>query len=86
MNSATTYRVNQQIEGQKAEHEAMIEIIKLVPQSLKDEAIKLWVKGTNAASQEAYNRRVMMSDLDEQDFKETQEIVHNAWRKMMGLK
>jgi ribosome recycling factor len=85
MNKATEWRTEQQIKAQQEEHEAFQAIVKLVPRDLQDEAIKLWVKGTEASANEAYNRRLMMSELNDQDFKATQEIVHNAWRELMGL-
>jgi hypothetical protein len=85
MNKATEWRTQQQITAQQEEHEAFQAIVKLVPRDLQDEAIKLWVKGTEASANEAYNRRLMMSELNDQDFKATQEIVHNAWRELMGL-
>lgn len=85
MNKATEWRTEQQIKAQKEEHDAFQAIVKLVPRDLQDEAIKLWVKGTEASANEAYNRRLMMSELSEQDFNATQEIVHNAWRELMGF-
>lgn len=85
MDKATQWRTEQQINAQKEEHEAFQAIVKLVPRDLQDEAIKLWVKGTEASANEAYNRRLMMSELSEQDYKATQEIVFNAWKGLMGF-
>jgi hypothetical protein len=85
MNKSTQWRTQQQVNAQKEEHEAFQSIVKLIPKELQEEAIKLWVKGTEAAANEAYNRRLMMSELEEKEFNKTQEIVHNAWRELMGF-
>ena len=82
----TTWRLSQQIKAQKEEHEAFHAMMELIPPALKDEAIALWVKGTAGASTEAYNRRLLMSELSESEYKETQEIAHQAWRQLVGVK
>jgi hypothetical protein len=78
-----TWRLSQQIEGDKAEREAFHALMKLIAPALQDEAITLWVKGTNGASQEAYNRRLLMSELSEKDYRETQEIAHEIWKESL---
>ena len=80
-----TWRMSQQIKAQKEEHEAFHALMNLIPQASKDEAIRLWVKGTENASTEAYNRRLLMSELNEADFREAQDIVHEAWKKLMKV-
>jgi hypothetical protein len=81
----TTWRLSQQIAGDKAEREAFHAMMKLIPPALQDEAIKLWVKGTDGASQEAYNRRLLMSELSDADYRETQDIVHEIWKESLSL-
>jgi hypothetical protein len=76
-----TWRLSQQIAGDKAEREAFHALMRLIPPALQDEAISLWVKGTEGASQEAYNRRLLMSELSEKDYQETQEIAHEIWKE-----
>jgi len=44
--TATTWRLEQQIAGDRAEREAFHALMKLIPPALQDEAIRLWVKGT----------------------------------------
>lgn len=83
--TATTWRLEQQIAGDKAEREAFHAIMKLIPPALQDEAIRLWVKGTEGASAEAYNRRLLMSELSDKDYRETQEIVHEIWKESLTL-
>lgn len=82
----TTWRISQQIRAQKAEHEAFHAILDLIPNSLREEAIKLWVKGTDAASDEAYNRRLMMSELSDSDYEEARGIVFEAKKKLLGIR
>lgn len=84
--SPTTWRLSQIIRAQKEEHEAFHAMMKLIPQGVRDEAIALWVKGTENASTEAYNRRLLMSELSEAEYKETQNIAHEAWKKLIGVK
>lgn len=79
----TTWRLSQQIAGEKAEREAFHDLLKLVPPYLQDEAIRLWVKGTEGASAEAYNRRLLMSELSEKDYDETQAIAREIWRQSL---
>ena len=81
----TTWRLSQQIEGDKEEREAFHAIMKLIPHALQDEAIRLWVKGTEGASAEAYNRRLLMSELSETDYRETQDIAHEIWKETLLL-
>jgi hypothetical protein len=81
----TTWRLSQQIEGDKAEREAFHALMKLIPPALQDEAIRLWVKGTDGASQEAYNRRLLASELNESDYRETQDIAHEIWKETLLL-
>lgn len=83
--TATTWRLEQQIAGNKAESEAFHAMMKLIPPALQDEAIRLWVKGTNGASQEAYNRRLLMSDLSDNDYRDTQAIAHEIWKESLSL-
>jgi hypothetical protein len=78
-----TWRLSQQIAGDKAEREAFHAIMELIPPALKDEAIRLWVKGTEGASQEAYNRRLLMSDLSDGDYRDTQDIAHEIWKESL---
>jgi hypothetical protein len=82
--SPTIWRLSQQIEGEKAEREAFHAIMKLIPPALQDEAIKLWVKGTDGASKESYNRRALLNDLSDSDYRETQEIVHEIWKESLS--
>ena len=84
-NTANTWRLRQQIAGDEAEREAFHAMMKLIPPALQDEAIKLWVKGTEGASQEAYNRRLLMSELSEAEYRESQEIAHEAWKEAIRL-
>jgi hypothetical protein len=79
----TTWRLSQQVAGDKEEREAFHAMMKLIPQALQDEAIRLWVKGTEGASQEAYNRRLLMSELSETDYNATQEIAHEIWKETL---
>jgi hypothetical protein len=81
-----TWRLSQQIEGDKAEREAFHAMMKLIAPALQDEAIRLWVKGTNGASQEAYNRRLLMSDLSDGDYRDTQAIAHEIWKDSLTKK
>jgi hypothetical protein len=83
--NATTWRLEQQIAGDKAEREAFHAIMKLIPHALQDEAIRLWVKGTEGASAEAYNRRLLMSELSDADYRETQDIAHEIWKETLLL-
>ena len=85
MNTSTQFRLNQLIKGQAAEHEAFHAILKLIPTPLQDEAITLWNKGINGAADEAYYRRLMMSELNEAEYGEVQALAHNAWRILMGI-
>jgi hypothetical protein len=80
-----TWRLSQQVAGDKAEREAFHAMMKLIPPALQDEAIKLWVKGTDGASQEAYNRRLLMSELSDADYRETQDIAHQIWKETLLL-
>lgn len=84
-NTVTTHRLRNQIAGAQAEHEAFHAMMKLIPSALKEEAIGLWVKATTATNSEDYNRRMLMSELSESDYLETQEIAHEEWRKRMGF-
>ena len=81
----TTWRLSQQIQATKAEHEAFHALMDLVPAEIRDEVIKLWVKGTESASAEAYNRRLLKSELNESDYEETQKIAHEEWKKLVGV-
>lgn len=81
----TTWRLSQQIQATKAEHEAFHALMDLVPDTIRDEVIKLWVKGTESASAEAYNRRLLLSELNESDYREAQDIAHEAWKKLAGV-
>jgi hypothetical protein len=83
--NATTWRLEQQIEGDRAEREAFHAIMKLIPPALQDEAISLWVKGTNGAGQESYNRRLLMSELSETDYREAQDIAHEIWKESVSI-
>lgn len=83
--TADTWRLRQQIAGDKAEREAFHALMKLIPPALQDEAIKLWVKGTEGASQEAYNRRLLRSELSEQDYNVAQNIAHEIWKESLSL-
>lgn len=83
--NATTWRLRQQIAGDKAEREAFHAMMKLIPPALQDEAIRLWVKGTEGASAEAYNRRLLMSELSDKDYRETQDIAHEIWKESLSL-
>lgn len=85
MNTATKFRLDQLIKGQAAEHEAFHSLMKIIPKHLEDEIVALWVKGTNAAADEAYNRRLMMSELSEAEYSEVLGLAHNAWRELMGF-
>lgn len=84
-NTVTTHRLRNQIAGTRAEHEAFHAMMKLVPAEFREEAIDLWVKATMATGSEAYNRRMLMSELSESEYRETQDIAHEEWRKMMGF-
>lgn len=86
MDTATKFRVGQQIKGEQAEHEAFHAILKLIPQALQDEAITLWNKGTNGAAEASYFRRAMMDELTEADYREAQNEVHEAWRKRLNIR
>jgi hypothetical protein len=81
----TTWRLSQQIQATKTEHEAFHAMMKLIPSSLTDEAIRLWVKGTESASAEAYNRRLLMSELEEADYREAQDIAHKEWKELLKI-
>lgn len=83
--TAITYRLRAQISGTRTEHEAFHAMMKLIPAEFKEEAIDLWVKATMATGSEAYNRRMLMSELSESEYRETQDIAHEEWRKMMGF-
>ncbi len=84
--TSDTYRIKAQIRAQKEEHEAFHAILDLIPNSLREEAIRLWVKGTDAASDEAYNRRLMMSELSDSDYEEARGIVFEAKKKLLGIR
>jgi hypothetical protein len=81
----TTWRMSQQIQAQKVEHQAFHDLMQIVPKEIKDEVIALWVKGTESASNESYNRRLLMSELEEADYRQTQDIVHEAWKKLLKI-
>lgn len=83
--TANTWRLRQQVAGDRAEREAFHAIMKLIPQALQDEAIRLWVKGTEGASSEAYNRRLLMSELSDSDYRETQDIAHEIWKESLKV-
>lgn len=77
--TADTWRLRQQIAGDKSEREAFHALMQIIPADLKDEVIKLWVQGTEGASSEAYNRRLLASRLSEKDYTESQKIAHENW-------
>jgi hypothetical protein len=79
----TTWRIGQQIKAQEVERDSFHAILKLVPEALQSEAIALWVKGTEAAGTESYNRWLLLSELNESDYVEAQEIVFEAWKKLI---
>lgn len=83
--SKNKFKVDQQIKGQQEKHEAFHALINLIAPALQDEAIKLWSKGTNAAANEHYYRRTMLEELTEGDYNEAQEVVRNAWKKMLNI-
>jgi hypothetical protein len=81
----TTWRLGQQIRAQKEEHQTFHDLMQIVPKEIKDEVIALWVRGTQASADEAYNRRLLMSELEEADYRQTQDIAHEAWKNLMGV-
>jgi hypothetical protein len=81
----TTWRLGQQIRAQREEHETFHDLMQIVPKEIKDEVIALWVRGTQASADEAYNRRLLMSELEEADYRQTQDIAHEAWKNLMGV-
>ena len=78
-----TWRMTQQQRAQQEEHEAFHALMDLIPAQIREEVIKLWVKGTESASAEAYNRRWLKSELNESDYEETQKIAHERWTEMI---
>jgi hypothetical protein len=81
----TTWRMSQQIRAQKDEHESFHDLMQIIPAELRNEVIALWVRGTQASADEAYNRRLLKSELSELDFNETQNIAHEAWKKLLKI-
>ena len=81
----TTWRMSQQIRAQREEHETFHDLMQIVPKEIKDEVIALWVRGTQASADEAYNRRLLMSELEEADYRQTQDIAHEAWKGLLGV-
>ena len=79
------YQIQFQIAAMKAEHEAFHALMALLPKEVKDEAIALWVKGTESASSEAYHRKGLRERLSESDYRKSQDLVHEAWKKMMKV-
>lgn len=83
--TATTWRLEQQIRAQREEHESFHDLMQIIPANLKNEVIALWVRGTQASADEAYNRRLLMSELEEKDYRQTQDIAHEAWKKLLKI-
>jgi hypothetical protein len=81
----TTWRLSQQIQATKTEHEAFHDLMQIIPADIRNEVIRLWVKGTESASAESYNRRLLMSELSELDYNETQNIAHEAWKELLKI-
>jgi hypothetical protein len=81
----TTWRLSQQIQAQKIEHESFHDLMQIIPADIRNEVIRLWVKGTESASAEAYNRRLLLSELSELDYNETQHIAHEAWKELLKI-
>jgi hypothetical protein len=79
----TTWRMSQQQRAQKEEHEAFHDLMQIIPANLRTQVIALWVKGTDASADEAYNRRLLKSELSELDYEETQKIAHEKWTEMI---
>jgi hypothetical protein len=79
----TTWRMSQQQRAQKEEHEAFHDLMQIVPANLRTQVIALWVRGTGASADEAYNRRLLKSELSELDYNETQNIAHEVWTQMI---
>lgn len=79
------FQLQMQIQAMKAENEAFRALMAVIPQNIKDEVIKLYVQGTEAASDEAYFRRAQRATLDEKQYREAQNIAHEAWKKMMKV-
>ena len=77
--TADTWRLRQQIAGDKAEREAFHVLMQMITADIKDEVIRLWVQGTEGASAEAYNRRLLADRLSEADYAQSQEIAHEMW-------
>ena len=82
--TANTWRLRQQIAGDKSEREAFHVLMQIIPAEIKDEVIGLWVKGTEGASAEAYNRRLLADRLSESDYEESQKIFHAKWLESLN--
>lgn len=83
--TADTWRLRQQIAGDKAEREAFHAIMKLIAPAVQDEAIRLWVKGTEGASAESYNRRALRDSLSDSEYNQSQDIAHEIWKESIRL-
>lgn len=81
----TTWRLGQQIRAQREEHESFHDLMEIIPADLRNQVIALWVRGTQASADEAYNRRLLKSELSELDYNETQNIAHEEWKKLVGV-
>ena len=81
----TTWRLGQQIRAQREEHEAFHDLMQIIPADLRNQVIALWVRGTQASADEAYNRRLLKSELSELDYNETQNIAHEKWLELVGV-
>lgn len=78
-----TWRLRQQVTAQRKEREAYHAMMELIAPALRDKAVELWVQGTTGASDEAYNRMKLKSELSETEYLETQSIVHDEWMKVI---
>ena len=78
------FQLQHQIESMKVEHQTFHNLMKIVPKEIKDEVIALWVRGTEAAADEAYFRRSLRAELSEEEYRKAQDVAHEAWKAFIA--
>ena len=78
------FQLQHQIESMKAENRSFHNLMKIVPKEIKDEVIALWVKGTEAAADEAYFRRTLKAELSQEEYRKAQNVAHEAWKAFIA--
>ncbi len=84
------YYISQIISEQEKEEKAFQEAMNLLKENgvnyqTRDEFIGLWVRATEASKWEARLNSFIQRELNEQEYKESQDEIHQAWRARLGL-